>query len=217
MIVLGVVLSVLLTLVLLLWVRKVVARAEDRRDAELGAAAAALGFEPDPGGEEDLAREVKAFETFDHGSDGNVRRLHRARTAGLDVALFDYETMAGDELVRWSALRLQSPAFDLPAFQVRRKGWGGRIAALLGGEIPFPNRPSFSKRYRVTGDDEVAIRRLFHDGVLDRLEREEPLELESAGDALLIHRDRITPAELPALVRGGVEVARLLGVAAARR
>ncbi|MEZ4586298.1 MAG: hypothetical protein R2909_07855 [Gemmatimonadales bacterium] len=217
MIVLGVVLSVVLTLVLLFWIRTLVGRAEERRGAELAAASAELGFEPDPGGQEELAHELRAFETFQHGSDGKVRRLHRARTAGLEVALFDYETMAGDELVRWSALRLESPAFDLPVFQVRRKGWGGRIAALLGGEIPFPNRPSFSKRYRVTGDDEVAIRRLFHDGVLDRLEREEPLELESAGDALLIHRGRITPAELPALVRGGVEVARLLGVAAARR
>jgi hypothetical protein len=127
---------------------------------------------------------------------GHSRRMFNVLSGtidGLDVAVFDYAYTIGTgkyrhtfvQTVAWT--KLAEPRF--PTFALAPEGVLDKVSELLGGQdIDFPSHTSFSARFRLRGESEVSIRRLFTSAVLDAFERSDDVNVEASGDKLVVYR-----------------------------
>ena len=77
----------------------------------------------------------------------------------------------------------------LPVFEMRPEHIFDRLGAALGfKDINFESNPEFSKRYRLQGLDEMAVRELFHSGRLTFFEANKGWCVEGAGEWLAVYR-----------------------------
>jgi|YNPBryunderm2012_1023409.scaffolds.fasta_scaffold01742_9 hypothetical protein len=111
---------------------------------------------------------------------------------------------------------VQNPRLALPHFSLRREPvLVDRIAELLGGvDIDFPEDPDFSRAFRLLGDDEAAVRRLFSAAVRHFFLHTvgTRVVVEGRGDLLLVHRGQLVrPEEASALLQQAQELAQHLG------
>jgi hypothetical protein len=93
------------------------------------------------------------------------------------------------------------------------------FARLMGSEkIEFPAQPYFSQIYDLSGTRPDNTRRLFDDGVLNRLVRRPGLRIQSAADALLIYEPgrQFEAAELEAFIAEATQIFRLFEASARR-
>lgn len=76
---------------------------------------------------------------------------------------------------------------NIPLFTIEREHLLDRLAALAGyDDIDFENFKNFSNKFRLKGQDEVAVRGFFHKQLIQFLEEECVYRLESAGDSILV-------------------------------
>jgi hypothetical protein len=141
---------------------------------------------------------------------GHSRRMFNVLSGtidGLDVTVFDYAYTLGSgkhrhtyvQTVAWTKLAESR----LPTFALAPEGVLDKVSELLGGQdIDFPSHTSFSARFRLRGESEVSIRRLFTPVVLDAFERSDDVSVEASDDKLLVYRSgRIAePSEVRDLV-----------------
>ena len=77
----------------------------------------------------------------------------------------------------------------LPVFEMRPEHILDRLGAAFGyKDINFESNPEFSKRYRLQGLDEMAVRELFHSGRLTFFEQQKGWSVEGAGEWLAVYR-----------------------------
>ncbi len=88
------------------------------------------------------------------------------------------------------------------------------LGSLLGGQdIDFDDDPGFSNAYVLQGDNEEAVRMLFHDDVRGWFAEHKGrnFHFEAVGDALVFHTGkRRTPQEARALMQQALEILNLL-------
>ena len=60
----------------------------------------------------------------------------------------------------------------------------------FGRDIDFAEYPEFSRKYYLRGDDEPAIRRFFTEELIEFLQTQEPMHVESYRGKLLVYRKR---------------------------
>jgi len=82
-----------------------------------------------------------------------------------------------------------------------------------GQDIDFPEDPEFSRRYRLRGTDENAVRELFHVGVRQHLAGDGGWSIEGDGDWVLVFRGdrRVAPDDLVDFVERTRRVCEVLG------
>ena len=142
--------------------------------------------------------------------------LEAARTAELNLTLFDYQYTIGhgksSNTVYQTITRMQSDLFRLPAFLLFPETLLAKMGKMFGrADINFPDSPEFSRKYILRGDDEAAIRALFTPALRQALERQDRLTIEGAGPLLFIFRKgrRLKPDQLPGRIEQDKRIAAL--------
>jgi hypothetical protein len=153
----------------------------------------------------------------------------RGERNGMDVVLFDYRYTTQHKIGQGfelkpsgvikdystyaqsvAAIRLQSKV--LPQFEMCPETLLHKIGALAGmRDIDFESHSEFSKRYRLRGKSERAVREAFTFEVLGYFDRSPGWSLEANGEWLLCYRhDRqVSPDELDAFLEEALHIARL--------
>ena len=142
--------------------------------------------------------------------------LEAARTAELNLTLFDYQYTIGhgksSNTVYQTITRMQSDLFRLPVFLLFPETFLAKMGKMFGrADINFSDSPEFSRRYILRGDDEAAIRALFTPALRQVLEKQDRLTIEGAGSLLFIFRKgrRLKPDQLPARIEQDKRIAAL--------
>lgn len=88
---------------------------------------------------------------------------------------------------------------ELPAFELKPEGLTDKLGSLFGGQdINFEEDPEFSRRFRLRGPSEDAIRERFHTGLRQQLVAGGSWSVEGDGPWLAVYRrsKRVRPDDL---------------------
>lgn len=109
----------------------------------------------------------------------------------LSDIVFDEGAMLSKEVYKTTVQLIHLPN-EIPSFVLEQEGifdkLFDRVLSFSSKDIDFPEAPLFSKKMRLTGEDEAAIRTLFSIELLTFLESEEIYHIECNGEALLIFK-----------------------------
>ena len=128
---------------------------------------------------------------------GRIRNVSKGEVGGCEMVLLDYNYTVGlgegatsatqtVSAVRVAGLKL--PAFLLEAKRARFKG------------MKFDSHPQFSKKYRLTGADETAIRQLFGSYVLEFFQHARGGSVECDGEWMIIYNSMVDADEERAII-----------------
>lgn len=192
--------------------------AKKRREA-IRAVGDELGMDFQP---EECSPETFGLEQLPIMNRGGRRRIYNVldgNLADVRTLLFDYRYTTGSGKNRtthyFTIAAFAVPGGDLPAFQCEPEHFFHGIAEMFGfHDIDFDRFPVFSKAYRLKGDNEPAIRELFHDDALRWFEqrREVKWYIQGAADWLLVTKQRghLKPSAWPQFYLDAAEVHNLL-------
>jgi hypothetical protein len=166
--------------------------AKQRREAMMQVATA-LGLRFEEERDELALGALGACNLFCIGHSRRISNVLSGAIDGLEVTVFDYAYTIGSgkyrhtfaQTVAWT--RVADSKF--PTFALAPEGVLDKIAEFLGGQdIDFASHASFSTRFRVRGDAEGSIRRLFTPAVLEYFEKNDDVCAEASGDKLIAYR-----------------------------
>ena len=150
-----------------------------------------------------------------------ITNVARGERDGMKLTLFDYSTEGND----FTSVVLRAPGLDLPHVSAQPPfivTTNGRSMARPRLSVPleFAERPGFKSTYWATAE-RPTDRELFTPALLDRLEREPGLYLETLGDRVLVEMTRLKPDrrsrlltddEVPAFLDEAMAVFKLVAV-----
>jgi hypothetical protein len=121
-----------------------------------------------------------------------------------EVVVVDVRT-GGGKTAQWHTVALYRLAGKrLPVFELRPEHIFDKLGAAFGfKDINFESNPEFSKRYLLRGEDEAAVRELFHSGRLTFFEQQKGWSVEGAGEWLGVYKQVTSVA--PGKLRGFLE------------
>lgn len=220
--------------------------ANRKRTQELAEVAQALKLEFYPKGSDRLKPLLANLDFFSKARYARIANLMMGKSTldgkTLSIAIFDYSFTVGrtvavgrdtnSETFSHSVLLFFASDLDLPAFTLRPEHFLDKLGNALGYiDINFSAHPKFSKKYRLSGQQESRVRSLFQPAVLQFLEREN-LCVEGSGTYLMLYpvgdhnphkrsvhvRDGktytesrfLSAAEIPTFVETGKKLFRLL-------
>jgi hypothetical protein len=132
-------------------------------------------------------------------SQGHSKKLYNMMYGMIDgarAAIFDYTYTVGhgknSATYNQSIVYFQSEQLDLPFFSLRPEGFGHKLISAFGyQDIDFSNRPTFSSKYLLRGQDEQAIRRTFQEPALAYYENNLKLSTDGGGNEIFFYRHHI--------------------------
>lgn len=161
---------------------------------------------------------------FQKGRSRYAKNYMAGKVADVDVILTDYQyTTGGGKNSTTHTMTLAAysvPGLNLPDFALEDENFLTRIAEKFGmQDIDFDTHPEFSKRYRLTGKDEQAVRELFTNDLLTRIENgliRKDWRVAAGGNWLIIHSypSRIKPEQWQDFFNGSFELANQMTVQA---
>jgi hypothetical protein len=187
-----------------------------KRSQQIAAIASSLGFSYHRRSTRAEYHQLVAGWQFATVRSGGVQNmLESAPSEDLHLHVFEYTYAEGrGGLTRQTVARLESPLLLLPSFSLVTEHLSDKLAAAVGfQDIDFDGFPDFNALYRLRGEDESAIRKLFLPAVIQWFEQHQPLSVEGAGDHLLIFRDLghpLRPEELPPFIEDAKAIFALL-------
>ena len=132
------------------------------------------------------------------------------------VSVFDVEFTEGQfiakEVIKATVMHIPL-SINLPVFTLDKEGLLGLLYNLSGFEdIEIPDHPDFNKRFRLGGEDQPAISRLFSDELVLFLESNPYYHVESNGSALLILKKErlLSVKEIKGMIYFGKQLQKLL-------
>jgi hypothetical protein len=160
--------------------------------------------------------DVENFPLFNEGHGKKLLNLMTGEANGIKTSVFDYEYKTGGgknvTVHRHSVVYLEPANLSLPYFSLGPEGLLTKIGAALGYEdIDFGQRPEFSRKFVLRGEDEPAIRRLFNDRVLSFYEGRIGMSTEAGGNQVFLYRknQEFQPFEVQPNVGLGLELINL--------
>lgn len=150
-----------------------------------------------------------------------IANIARGERDGVELTLFDYST----ENNEFTSVVLRAAGLDLPHVAAQPPsmvGLNGRIVMRPRLPVPleFAERPGFKSLYWAAAE-RVADREVFTPALLEALEREPGIYLETLGDRVLVSKTRLKPDrrsrlltddEVPAFLDEAMELFRLVAV-----
>ncbi len=206
----GVGMAALVAIVRLLW-----RRSERKRTEAIRQASFYLGmtFLAD---DEDLVESFAAFPLFQEGRSKKAKNVLRGGSGDREVVLFDYASDWDNDRTTCRTVAAFRLSADVPEFSMYPKNILDRIGESFGRQyIDFETYQEFSRRYRLLGQKEAAIRELFRPQVLNYFTRERGWYLEGGLGWLLIYRAsgkddlRVAPQDLSAFLRKTTRIAHI--------
>ena len=160
--------------------------------------------------------DVENFPLFNEGHGKKLLNLMTGEANGIKVSVFDYEYKTGGgknvTVHRHSVVYLEPANLNLPYFSLGPEGLLTKIGAAFGYEdIDFGQRPEFSRKFVLRGEDEPAIRRVFNDRLLSFYEGRIGMSTEAGGNQVFLYRTRqeFQPFEVQPNVGLGLELVNL--------
>ena len=207
--IIGIVFSIFFVglLILIFW------RKGKKRTEQFALISAELKLNFFPKGSTSLFERLKAFHLFSKGRSRKIKNLMEGEANKVELAIFDYQyTTGGGEnshTYRQSILFFRSPKLHLPDFSLRPENVFHKIGGAFGyKDIDFVTHPIFSKSYLLRGDDEVSIRGLFNNELLNFIQSQQKISIEGSGDQLIFYRNknRVKPEEVESFMEEGFQV-----------
>ena len=189
---------------------------EKKRREGMAAAAMRLGCEFIPAPSADLLPPRSSFVLLDCGHSRRSSNLLRTSRAGLEISIFDHRYTSGTG--KHSHTRFQTAGLislagaEIPRFTMRPETFLDRLGEMAGfKDIDFPEYPEFSKAFRLNGEDEKALRRVFTPALIHQLERSPGLCLEGSGRQLLFYRSNhlLAPDEVSGFIDEVCRIAQM--------
>jgi hypothetical protein len=150
------------------------------------------------------------FNLFNQGHSKNIKNMIYGELNGVKAAIFDYRYTVGhgkhSHTYNQSVLYFESPKLQLPMFTLSPESFMHKFISALGyQDIDFGNRPEFSKRYLLRGQDEQGIRNAFTERVLAFYEANPGLHTEGGGSQLFVYRlsNRLAPMQISQFLHWG--------------
>jgi hypothetical protein len=159
---------------------------------------------------------VENFPLFNQGHSKKILNLMTGEANGIKVSVFDYEYKTGGgknvSVHHQSVVYLEPTNLNLPYFSLGPEGLLTKIGAAFGyDDIDFGQRPEFSRRFVLRGQDEPGIRRVFNDRLLAFYEGRIGMSTEAGGNQVFLYRTRnqFQPFEIQPNVGLGLELVNL--------
>jgi hypothetical protein len=189
---------------------------EKERTQQMQAVAAHLGWAFAPNPPLAMIPNFNHFSLFSYGHSKNIKNMMYGEANGVKAAVFDYVYVTGSGKHRHthhhSVVYLEPQQLRIPYFSLRPEGFMHKLISAFGyQDIDFTHRPDFSKNYLLRGQDEQAIRMMFHDNLLSFYEVNQGVCTEGGGNQLLIYREnfRVQPQDVQQYVGWGLGVMNL--------
>ena len=136
---------------------------------------------------------LDSFALFNHGHSKQIKNFMYGEANGVKAALFDYIYVVGSGRNRTthfqSVVYLEPGNLRAPSFSLRPEGFFTKIMTAFGyQDIDFGQRPEFSKRYLLRGQDEMAIRQAFNDQLLSFFETYQGTSVDAGNNQLFVFR-----------------------------
>jgi hypothetical protein len=141
------------------------------------------------------------YRTFDLISQmANTSKTRRKRTKQTERKVF------------LSAILAEIPEIASAEWVLRHEGYLDQFKKMTGyPDVNFDHAEEFSRRWRLMGPDEVRIRQVFNDLLLEYLSHADKLQLESQpGRIINLCSSRLKPDQIPQKVEETVMIASLL-------
>src|ERR1043165_5057768 len=142
-----------------------------------------------------------SFNLFNTGHSKGIKNMIYGEINGVKAAVFDYRYTVGSgknsHTYNQSVLYFETPRLQLPMFTLSPENFMHRFISALGyQDIDFAQRPEFSKRYLLRGQDELAIRQAFNDQLLSFFETYQGTSVDAGNNQLFVFRAEFRcPAE----------------------
>jgi hypothetical protein len=194
--------------------------AKRKRSSGLGAAAAQIGFKVYEGPTPFSSSERDGVNLFSRGYGGKWRNMAADNMDVPSAFLFDFSYRFGLRLIASMGYSQNVAAFSaqmtsLPDFQLTPATLLDRLAPKLGLQaIRFESRPKFGKKYWLRANDEISVRALFRDALLDGVMGCDPhagWSVEKSGRWLFVYRHgkSLAPHALPSFWTSAHKIADL--------
>lgn len=187
-------------------------KAEERR-LMFQQVAQMMGWAYMPAGSFAMLPNVASYYLFTLGHEYS-RKIENMMYGTVDdgrAAVFDYTYVTGSGKSRQThyvtVAYFQSNKLRLPLFSLRPENVFHKMFGAFGyQDIDFANRPEFSKRYLLRGQDEQNIRNVFSERVLSFYETQhQRFSTDAGGDQLFIYQEgvRVSPENIRPLIEWG--------------
>lgn len=201
-----------LVIVLLIYSHK----REKERTRQLQVTAGQLGWMFAENAPLNMIPAFERFALFNLGHGRNIKNMMYGEANGIKAAVFDYIYVTGSGKHRQthyqSVVYLEPANLFIPYFSLRPEGFLLKIFQAFGyQDIDFGQRPNFSSQYILRGQDELAIRQAFNDGLLSFYETYPGTCTDGGGNQLFVYRSgqRFEPHEIQQYVGFGLQIMNL--------
>jgi len=190
---------------------------ERERTAALQQTAASLGWSFAPGAPLNHIPGLNRFPLFDQGHSRQIKNFMYGQAQGVKAAAFDYIYVTGSgksqHTYYQTVIYLEPANLNLTSFSLRPEHFFDKMLSAIGfQDIDFGQRPEFSRRYRLRGENELAIRQTFNDRVLAFFELYPNTCADAGGNQLVLFRSdyRCRGEEIEGHVGFGLQLLNLL-------
>jgi hypothetical protein len=182
-------------LVIFLYVRA--KRKAEERTRLMQMAATQAGWSFAPTASFSMFPGLEQFQLFSHGHSKEILNMLYGEVDGMRAAVFDYAYVVGHGKNRHryyqTVAYYQSAKLSLPFFSLSPESIFHKFIGAFGyQDIDFGNRPEFSSKYLLRGQDENSIRRAFTDRVFSFYEANPGLSTEGGGNQLFIYKSQVS-------------------------
>jgi hypothetical protein len=177
-----------------------------KRIQALQAFAAQNGWTFIPNATPQIFQNANAYSIFNHSRRDLIALLQRPHDGG-SVFVFDYSYTVGSgknsSTYTQTIAAFHTPRLQIPYFALYPESFFSFIGEMFGyNDIDFHTHPVFSNSYKLTGRDEMPIRRIFHPQALSFFEHQQKINVDGGGNYLFIylHNQTFKPENLNSLL-----------------
>ena len=185
---------ILLCIVLGIFLRK---RELKEKIKPLQAFAAQNGWDFVPYATEDYFQNSSRHSLFGKDFVGRIIALIQKPFDGGQIFVFDYSRTSkkSDQTQKMTVIAFHSPRLQLPYFSLYPESSWSFLGELIGwNDIDFPSHPNFSKRYKLSSEDETQVRQTFRPQVLTAFENLPDVSFEGGENYIFIYTPKQTIA-----------------------
>ncbi|CAN5265244.1 hypothetical protein BH10ACI1_BH10ACI1_34630 [soil metagenome] len=153
-----------------------------------------------------------AYSIFNHRSRDLIALLQRPHDDG-EALVFDYAYTVGSgknrHTYKQTVAAFRTPRLMIPFFSLYPESFFSFIGEMFGyNDIDFATHPVFSKNFKLSGNDEMQIRGIFHPQVLSFLEQLPSIRVDGGGNSLFVysHNQTVKPENLNNFLMNAVNI-----------
>lgn len=174
---------------------------KQKRIQNLQIFAAQNGWQSIPNANVNFFQNSNYYTLFSSGRNRMVDGLMQRQFGSGQLFLFDYQYTSGggknSKTYTQTVLAVQSASLNLPYFSLYPESFLSFIGEAFGyNDIDFASHSHFSKRYKLSGKDEMAIRQMFHPQLLSYFDQLPTVNIDGGGNYIFVYeQDKTSPIE----------------------